>query len=105
LAVQVVDGADDFGAVEPGVDVMIFKNIFAETKMPIFSPLFRLKKVFSIATPGPLLGEDSLALEVEVELAAVDVLRDEAQPVGRRERVPQRQQEGVVHTLKKKKCR
>ena len=49
--------------------------------------------------PGPVLGEDSLALEVEVELSAVDVLGDETEAVGRCEGVAQRQQERVVDPL------
>ena len=49
--------------------------------------------------PRPVFGKDSLALEVEVELAAVDVLGDEAQPVGSGERVSKGQQERVVDAL------
>ena len=51
--------------------------------------------------PRPVFGKDSLALEVEVELAAVDVLGDEAQPVGSGERVSKGQQERVVDALER----
>ena len=51
--------------------------------------------------PRSVFGKDSLALEVEVELAAVDVLGDETQPVGRGERVSKGQQERVVDALER----
>ena len=41
----------------------------------------------SAVKAGPVLREDSLAFQVEVELASVDVFSDEAEAIGSREGV------------------
>ena len=59
----------------------------------------------SAVKAGPVLREDSLAFQVEVELASVDVFSDEAEAIGSREGVAERQQERVVDTLKQRTLR
>ena len=48
-----------------------------------------------------ILGENSLAFEVEVQFAPVDVFRDQAKAIRSGERVTKRQQEGMIYSLKR----
>ena len=54
---------------------------------------------FSSVETRAIFRENSFALQVEVQLAAVHVLRHQAQPVGRRERISKRKKKRMVHSL------
>ena len=49
----------------------------------------------------PIFGENSFSFQVEVQLAAVHVLSDQAQSIGSGERVAKGQKEGVIDSLQK----
>ena len=57
---------------------------------------------FCSVEPWPILRENSFSLQVEVQLAAVHVLRHQTQPVGGRERVAKGKKKRMVYSLKKK---